>query len=272
MSEQLIHQWRRSAEELASWRSGDDPEPVLEALALTAALELTSELGQVPSAERDGLRRLGQRAMLQIGGPDRDEDELEALRMCAAIAREGLRALAGRPPEDAERGPGRDVRVLIPPGDLVRLLRGELDGFAAGSLAIQVRRSEPAMAELRMLTQLREPTSNEASPEVELAPEADAQVFSLAAAGTEAVLDPAGGRALGVHPTLGVEAVLFRDEHSCRLALYAESPAPLRLVAPELTTEDVREGYWIGRVQDGRDEVEATLHVGEESTPWMLNW
>jgi len=88
------------------------------------------------------------------------------------------------------------------------------------------------------------------------------------------VLDPAEGRPLGVHPSLGVEAIVFEAEADgvIRLALYAEEPAPLRLVAPELTTEDVREGYWIGRVEPGRSDVEAVLHVGERSEAWHLRW
>ncbi len=271
MTDRLFEQWRACAEAAADWRSGDDPEPVLEALALTVALELTSVLGRVPLADRGALRNLGQRAMLQLGGPERDEEELEALRMCAAIAREGLRALAGRPPtrppEDAP--PRRDLRPLIPPGDLTRLLRGELDGFAAGSLAIQIRRSEPAMAELRMLIRSSEATSASESAD----PSRPAvETIALAAAGPQAVLDPAQGRALGVHPTFGVEAVLFEEEGRCRLALYAEEPDPLRLVAAELTTEDVREGYWIGRVAQGRTSVQATLHVGERSEIWDLAW
>ena len=100
MTEQLIHRWRDDVRRAAEWRSGDDPEPVLDALALTVALELTGDLGRVAREERDALRKVGQLAMLQLGGPDRDEEELEALRMCAAIARDGLRALGGRPLPD----------------------------------------------------------------------------------------------------------------------------------------------------------------------------
>jgi hypothetical protein len=52
--------------------------------------------------------------------------------------------------------------------------------------------------------------------------------------------------------------------------VYAEEPHALRLVAPELTTEDVREGYWIGSVADDAARVEATLHAGDRSAPWIL--
>ena len=145
MTERLIERWRDDAGRATRWESGEDPEPVLEALALTVALELTGDLGRVPRGERDALRKVGQRAMLQLGGADLDEEDLEALRMCAAIARDGLRALGGRPlPE--EPAPAEDVRVVIPAGDLSRLLGGDLDGFAAGSLALKARRSEAAIA------------------------------------------------------------------------------------------------------------------------------
>ncbi|MEZ4335878.1 MAG: hypothetical protein R3B82_04560 [Sandaracinaceae bacterium] len=227
---------------------------MLDALALTVALELTGDLGRVAREERDALRKVGQLAMLQLGGPDRDEEELEALRMCAAIARDGLRALGGRPLPDEPLIEG-DPRVIIPPSGLSRLLRGQLDGFAAGALAMRVRRSPVAMAELSTLTRLASPAGEEK--------------IALAAAEAAAVLDPAGGRLLDTHPTLGVEAYLFEGSE-LRLALYAEDPDPLRLVAPELTTEDVREGYWIGRVADGVRRVEATLHVGDRSEPWVL--
>lgn len=256
MTERLIQKWRDDARRATQWRSGDDAEPVLEALALTVALELTGDLGRVAREERDALRKVGQLAMLQLGGPDRDEDELEALRMCAAIARDGLRALGGRPLPDEPAIEG-DVRVIIPPSDLTRMLGGQLDGFAAGALAMRVRRSEAALAELSTLIRLAAPAGEEK--------------IALAAAEAAAVLDPAGGRLLGTHPTLGVEAYLFEGSE-LRLALYAEEPDPLRLVAPELTTEDVREGYWIGRVADGVRRIEATLHVGDRAEPWALSW
>lgn len=253
----LVEGWRRQAAAAREWASGDDPEVVLEALACTVALELTGDLARVPAAERDGLRKVGQRALLHLGGQDLDEDELEALRMSAAIARDGLRALSGRPLPDEPRSAdvrSADARVLIPPSDWTRLFRGELDGFAAGSLAMRARRSEAALAELRMLRALSQPAERR---------------IALAAADAAAVLDPAGGRPLGAHAALGVEAVLFEGPPR-RLAVYAEEAVSLRLVAPELTTEDVREGYWIGRVAEGATVVDATLHAGERSERWRL--
>ncbi len=255
MTDALIGQWRGQLARADAWRAGDDPEPVLEALALSVALELTGDLARLPTADRERLRRLGQRALLHVGSARDDEDELEALRMAAAIARDGLRALSRRP-TPAEERLRTDARVLVPPGDLVRLVEGGLDGFAAGSLAMRARRSPALMAEIALLQRVREP---EAAP-----------ALRMAAADAAAVRDPSEGRLVGTLDALGAEAVLF-DGSPRRLAVYAEDPQPLRLLAPELTTEDVREGYWIGRVADGVVRLEAALHAGERAEPWTLD-
>ncbi len=283
MNDALIKQWRELAAQARQWQAGGDPAPVLEALALSVALELTGDLARVPPGERDALRKTGQRALLFVGAPvladagaALDEDDLEALRLSAAIARDGLHALSSRAasaerrrfserhvsserdisserersrratePEDRVESPSA-VRGTIPPGDLVRLLRGQLDGLAAGSLAMRIRRSDAALGELEALARLSRP---------------EERPLALAAADPAAVLDPAGGRVIGTLQGLGAEAVLFEGAPR-RLAVYSEDPYPLRLIAPELTTEDVREGYWIGRVEEGATRVEAALHVG----------
>lgn len=254
MTDALIREWRAQLAQALRWEPGADPVPVLEALALTVALELTGDLGRLSSSERDRLRRVGQRALLHVGAPRDDDEELEALRMGAAIARDGLRALARRP-LPAEERPSLDARVTLPPGDLVRLLGGRLDGFAAGSLALRARRSVEAVAELAALRRLAEP---------------EGARLALAAADVTAVRDPASGRWIGALEALGAEAVLF-EAGERRLAVYSEDPEPLRLVAAELSTEDVREGYWIGRVAEGVARVEAVLHVGERAEPWSLD-
>ncbi len=258
MLDALISEWRELDARAGEWEPGEDPTPVLEALALCVALELTGDLARIPSPERDRLRKRGQRALLHVGGaPDEDEDALEALRLCAAIARDGLRALSSRPLPAEESA---DPRGTIPSGDLVRLLGGRLDGFAAGSLAMRARRSKEMLAELGALRRLAEPRP---------------RTLTLAAADAAAVLDPAAGRPVGALPEPSdegclAEAILFEGPPR-RLAVYAEDPAPLRLVAPELTTEDVREGYWIGRVAEGTTRIEATLHVGERAHAWLID-
>lgn len=255
MKDALISEWREHAQKAAEWQPGEDPASVLEALALSVALELTGDLARLPPSERDRLRKLGQRALLHVGGAidEDDEDELEARRLCAAIARDGLRALSSRPLPEEKALPSR-ARSTIPPADLARLVAGRLDGFAAGSLAMRVRRSREALAELATLRRMSEP---------------EERTIALAAAEAAAVLDPAEGRAVGTLEAIGAEAVLFEGPPR-RLAIYAEDPEPLRLVAPELTTEDVREGYWIGRVAEGARRIEATLHVGDRAEPWII--
>lgn len=244
MSEALSQQWRRCAQHAAAWNAGQAPDPVLEALALTIATELTGDLARLPGAERDQLRRKGQRALLHLGGAGLDEDDLEALRMCAALARDGLRALSGRP---SAQPADLDTRVLIPASDMRRLLDGELDGFAAGSLALKIRRSSDARAELRVLETLMQPASDGEAR----------RTLSLAAAEAVTVLDPAAGRVVGTLPEAGAEAVLFEGA-PLRLAVYAEEATPLRLVGPGLHTEGTREGYWIGRLE--RAETTADAH------------
>lgn len=269
MTDALIERWREMAREAGAWSSGDDPEPVLEALALSVALEVTGDLGLAPLEEREALRKLGQRALLQIGGGDPDEEELEELRLCAAIARDGLRALSGREPvgrdptdrdrPGSEEPGGPDPRVLIPPSDLTRLLRGSLDGFAAGALAMKVRRSAAALEELRRLRHRRRG--------------GEERSLALAAASAAPVLDPAAGRVIGALPDAGAEAVLFEGEGGVRrLAVYAEEPEAIRLLAPELTTEDVREGYWVGRIDEGAQRVDAVLEIGDRREPWGLSF
>lgn len=253
MNDALMKQWRDLTAAALTWEAGENPAPVLEALALSSALELTGDLAHLPAGERDRLRRIGQRALLFVGAALEDEDEIEALRMSAALARDGLRALTGRPLAE-ESVPTIDPRWTTSPGELVRLLGGRLDGLAAGSLAIRIRRSPNALGELRALARL--------STETE-------RPIALAAADAAAVLDPAAGQVVGTLEALAAEAVLFEGEPR-RLAVYSEDPAPLRLVAPELTTEDVREGYWVGRIQEGVRRIEAILHAGEHTEPWVI--
>ena len=104
---------------------------------------------------------------------------------------------------------------------------------------------------------------------------ATGRTLSLAAAEAARVLDPAAGRTVGALDDIGAEAVLFEGpvdpDIDRRLAVYAEDAAPLRLVGEGLTTEDVREGYWIGLVADGVETLEAVLHVGDVTHAWTLD-
>ncbi|MGE3631477.1 MAG: hypothetical protein AB7P00_16335, partial [Sandaracinaceae bacterium] len=154
------------------------------------------------------------------------------------------------------------ARALVPSRDLARLISGELDGFAAAGLAQRVRRSPEAMEALGVLVRASRERGTRS---------ADGPLLQLAAAGVASVLDPARGRAVGALAELGAEAVLFdMPDGARRLAVYAEEPHALRLVSPDLRTEDVREGYWVGRVADGASRVDATLEIGERTVEWTI--
>ena len=260
MTDGLTREWRTVVVDASDWEAGRDPSPVLEALSLTVALELTGALSRVPSAERDQLRRVGQRALLHLGAVEADDEELEALRIVAALARDGLRALSGRALPDSMESE-LDVRPLVPPSEVRRLVAGELDGFAAGSLALKIRRSAVALAELRAYSSLAHEGAFEGA--------ADGRVLSLAAADRAAVRDPASGRLVGALEEHGAEAILFEGSPP-RLAVYAEEPAALRLVGPGLVTEAVREGYWLGRIETDADRIEAMLHTGDFEVAWTI--
>ena len=287
MTEALIRAWRARTDRAVAWSSGQDPEPVLEALAMWVAVAVVGSASRVAPPERRALRKVGQRALLQLGGPlkiaggdtDEDEDARDALRLAAAIAREGLALLDrdhpphdGEPSDDPSSPPSRALGILIPPDEVVRMLRGELDGFAAGSLAWKIRRSRTARAELEMLLAVADASPLDHSGGESAAPRS--RRLALAASEAAPVLDPARGRPLSTHPEAGAELVLFSEAHEApgarKLAVYAESPEPIRLVAPELRTEDVREGYWVGSLHAGVTRIAATLQIGDRSYPWQL--
>lgn len=266
MNDDLLQAWADAARDAtqpegatAARTDGSPVDAVLSALAYTLAVELTGDLAHAPPDVQAALRRAGQRALLTIGPARPDEGEAgEARHLAAELARDGLRALAGRPPNDPPPVTGVDLRATVPAADLVRLLRGRLDGLAAGSLAHRIRRSPAARAELTMLQELRAPE----------------RTLQLAAAGVDlgAALDPSSGRSLGVHAELGAEAIAFVGAagSATQIAVYAETAAPVRLVASGLTPVLQHPGYWLGEIAPEVSQLEAVLHVGEQTAPWVL--
>jgi hypothetical protein len=81
---------------------------------------------------------------------------------------------------------------------------------------------------------------------------------------------PGKGKSLGKLAKLGVEAVLFTDADARRIAVYGGPRATLRLVADALKTEDLRPGYWLGRVAPRVTKIDAILHVDDARVPWKL--
>lgn len=330
MGKYLIQRWQACAQSARSWTDGNDPEPVLEALAMTLALEVAGDLHSVAPHERDGLRRKGQRALLQLApradGQARSDDDVEAQRTAAALARDGLRALRGGPLRPAPRtasaataGPGRArppfadtpsaadtdagapaqpsaeslesaLLSIAPPSQIRRWLTGDMDGFEAGALAVVIRTSVTALREVRLLGRqlalgddgwadaANAPGAGRAPTEQALTEQALTKQ-RWAAAGVErpadglmltSILDPASGRSVAHLEALDAEAVVFEAEGVRRLAVYAETDAPVRLVASALTLEAQMPGYWQGRIDGDIQKLETTLYVGDHARPWTL--
>ncbi|MGF1468269.1 MAG: hypothetical protein ACFCGT_19275 [Sandaracinaceae bacterium] len=304
MNDRLIARWREAASTAAAWAPGEDPEPVLAALAMSLALELTGDLAALGPEERRRLASAGRRALLASGGPppraeapdggavapDSEErapdgeEAREARRLAAALARGGLRVLGGEPPP-AEPTTDLDARLTVAPRDLVRLRAGELDGVQAGLLAHRIRRSPGARRELAWIAAVGERPERRgeeaagASSAERASPEAGDRLL-LAATDTladpaidpwqEPARDPRGGASLGVHPEVPVEAVLFRDGDARRLAVYAAAPVTLSLRAAALTPRVERTGYWEGVVEGDVDEVDAELTVAGTPHRWRV--
>lgn len=256
----LLEAWKTLAQAALEWKPGDDLESIFEALSMSSALELTSDLPLTRSETRTQLRRLGQRAMLHLAQYDEDEEALEAMRHCASLARDGLRALSERPLNERplSSSPSTNDSLLAPPKQIMNLLEGRLDGFEAASLAIRIRRDARARLELERLLELRQNHGQETHR------------IALAAAESIQVLDPSQGRSLGTCPDIEVEAVLFETENEYQLALYAASSLSVRLDAEQLTFRGQREGYWLGTVQENTTKIRAILHAGDAQYPWEL--
>ena len=253
--------WEVRARAAIGWREGDALEPVLEALALSAALEVTGDLAEMPPSLRDGLRRVGQRAMLHLsaavggapaGSSGEDGSREEGLRMAAVLARDGLRAL-GRLARE------REVAGDPPsPRDLARLIAGTAEPFEAAAIARRARASDQARRELAWALRMRRGEEQVA--------------VRLAAADGEPMRDPSAGRRLatireGAEGDAIAEVFAFGGG---ALAVYAASGEPVRLEAPGVRTDAMQAGYWAGSREAGRVEepgagpsaIEGTLHVG----------
>jgi hypothetical protein len=231
-------------------RDGDDPWPVLEALSRALFASAAGELDELGRGELEPLVRAGRRALLAAGpAPDGEDDEDAADAI--ALARAGLAVLSGEPPARVY-GP-RDP-MHVPDGRLAAAARGALDGFSLGALALHVVRCEPCSARLGVLgaggrAALHAPLRVAARSAVPMRrPDEGHVVISLD--------DPA------------VEVVLFDDGDGARsLAVYAEQPVSVRLVAPSIETLDMLTGYFLGRLTgDAPATLDAELHHGERTT------
>ncbi|UJR82534.1 hypothetical protein [Sandaracinus amylolyticus] len=254
MTDELQRAWEERARAAASWREGDAIGPVLEALALSVALEVTGALPDTSRRAREDLRRVGQRALLHAGAERRDdEDEEEALRIAITLARDGLRALASRAP-DPEPAPRSSNAAAEPsPRDVARLLSGRLDPYDAASIARRIRASSRAREELAWALRTAAGVDTTRAP------------VMLAAADGEAMRDPASGRRVAQvdDPRTGAALVEVYTFDDGQLAAYATSDAALRLEGQGLRTTSMQPGYWSGHV-DGDGALAIALFVGEE--------
>jgi hypothetical protein len=232
---------------------------VLEALASSMVLELTGELGSVPLRLREDLRRLGQRALLHAGSErGRGEEEDEALELAVELARDGLRALSGRP---AEAGEETGAGPEIPTRDLARLVAGTAEPFEAATIARRVRRSPSGRKELGWALRLeRSSLAEERGAAEDVAP------IQLAAADGEPVRDPAAGRRLAVlQGASGAELAEVYAFADGEIAVYAAAGEPVRLEGQGVRTIALSPGYFCGRVEGER--VVGTVLVGDEALP-----
>lgn len=241
-------------ERLAGGEPGQvaDPLAVLEGAALAVALAVLGLLDEARGARAFGSRvrktLLGAGA-LRIGATD--EDARDALDLAIAQARMGSALLGGAPLSTLDGvGAGEPT-----PREVARLLRGELDGFAAADVALRLHRSGARAHYAAFLP------AHAAPPRVR-----------LAADSAPSVRDPALGRSLGT-TTLGkvtLEAYVFPDGI---LAIYAEPAVGLSVASIDvaLTARPAQTaGYLELRVEGDPERVALVLADGALETAWTL--
>ncbi len=231
----VLERWEAlSADAIRRFESSGELDGVLEALAMTVALEALGDLSRAAPGRRESLRKTGARALLQIGtllapqDNDEHEERAEGVRIAAPYARDGLRALAGKEPPRSTRED--DPTVLD--SELVGLARGAFDGFRLAEIATRVRDSTQAQRALLLLRRLEEQADvGRAAPRLR-----------LAADGASSVRDPEQGRRIA-ELRLGVQDVeLYRFEDGV-IAAYATTAVVLRLAGAGVTSLVSRAGY-----------------------------
>ncbi len=232
-----------------------DLEAILEVLAMTVALEVMGELVRVPPATRESLRRVGARALLQIGSllptgdSDEDEDRAEAVRLIGPFARDGIRALAGKEPP----APRKDDAIVLD-GELVGLSQGHFDGFRLAEIAWRVRESSAAKRALGMLRRVESGS--------------DATRLRLAADGAAPMRDPSSGRRIAELTIAGHAIELHRFDDGA-IAAYAASAVMLRLGGEHVTSRVSRAGYAEASIGDRATRFE--LDVAGTTTTFEIS-
>lgn len=257
VSERLLQRFHEQATHALRWTQGRDPTPVLDALGSALFLHVAGELQLTDSATRRRLAAIGSQVLLvkvQVAdarreGDDDSDDLAAAGETVTRIARAGLAALSGRKVEME-----RSTRIHPPTLTLTRMFHGDADGFTAGRYAAHIVGCEACQGRLDALRFVQ---STERSSED----------WSVAAAASAQVRDPGGGRKVGALKQPPLEAVLFADG---RLAVYADSNDPLRVVAEGVTTEQTLGGYWLGRIPEASKSIDAVVHFGGAEHRWRI--
>lgn len=253
-------------------------EALLELVAMSSALDVTQELCLIPRPQRERLRRLGARALLQLAPPSAEAGELseeeqelrEGMVFLEWYAREGLRALAsaeGAAPAGQRGGEregegdreGRAVRVLD--AEIVGLYRGSFDGLRLAEIAHRVARSPSAQQALALL---RRTSIARVGAERSEAP---VEGLRLAADGGSPIRDPDAGHLVRAVTVGEHEIELFRFADGVLVA-YAGANVPLRLEGEGVVLRTARYGYVEALLEGDVQTVE--LGVGEASVTLAL--
>lgn len=257
MSERLLQRFHEQATQALSWKHGRDVTPVLDALGSTLFLHVAGELHRTDSVTRRRLAAIGSEVLIlhmrvseaRSEAYDAAEDLEVAQAAVRRIASAGLAALLGKRVEVEQ-----PTRIHPPTLTLTRMFHGEADGFTSGRYAAHIADCEACQGRLDAL---RFVESTQRSSED----------WSVAAAAPAQVRDPSTGTRVGTLQAPPLEAVLFPDG---RLAVYADSNDPLRVVAEGVTTEQTLGGYWLGRVTEGVTMIEAVVHFGGAEHRWRI--
>ena len=148
---------------------------------------------------------------------------------------------------------------------LVRMLRGELDGIAAGLCATHVAHCRPCHDAAAVVVMTEPPGqwssegstgwssgwSSEPAPSPGRAfgppvPPERHEPWRIAASAAAPMRAPGDGHPLAAHPDPAFDVIGFADDGHYRLAVYAADHLPVRVEHADITTEAMRPGYWIG--------------------------
>lgn len=194
-------------------------------------------------------RRLGRGAAANSDGANSDaasSDAAFAQRHALGLARRGLDRLSllSSDPLSGSAADGKDGRP-VPEATLLRLVRGQLDGFRAAEVAFDAARCAANRDELVLLL-----------GEAKRFRAVERPLLRLAADGPSPMRDPSLGVVVGTFGredgTLELEAVRFPDGI---VALYASAPRALTLEGPKKTKVVVAggaPGYLELRLPKGR--------------------